>query len=91
MPISVKKLESEGKEVTKVKNRPAQDLVRKFLEDNAEHAFMQSEIGAELGMRPQQVRQCCLALEKQGVAVRKAVAVSTSNGSADRIFYSFKQ
>ena len=65
MPIDVKTLDTKGKAVSTKKNRPAQDQVLGFLKKNKDSAYMQSEIGAELDMRPQQARQILHALMKQ--------------------------
>jgi len=91
MPIDVNELEERGTDVTSVKNRHAQDTVLAFLKKNKKQAFTQRELGDNLEMRPQQVRQCCIALEKKNLAMRKSVEVPTTKGSESRIFWSLRQ
>ena len=80
MPIDVNKLETEGKDVTVVRNSNVQDSVLAFLKKNKKQAYTQKELGVELGMKPQQARQCCMALLKKDMVVRKAVDVPTESG-----------
>ena len=90
MPIDVKTLETEGREVTAQKNRPAQETVLGFLrkKENKGQAFMQKEIADEVGMKPQQVRQIMHALMKKNVVTRKTCSYTNDAGkSEDGIFW----
>ncbi len=91
MPIDVDELETKGTEVKTIKNRNAQDAVLNFLEKNKKLAYTQRELGDTLEMRPQQIRQCAIALEVKGLVVRKSCEVPTAKGTESRIFWSLKQ
>jgi len=91
MPIDVEDLQKKGTEVTTVKNRNAQDAVFAFLKKNKTQAFTQKELGDALEMRPQQVRQCAIALQDKEKVIRKQVEVPTAKGTESRIFWSLKQ
>ena len=91
MPIDVNELVSKGTEVKTVQNRNAQDTVLAFLKKNKTSAYMQKELGEALDMRPQQVRQCAIALEKKGEVIRKMLDVPTAKGTESRIFWALKQ
>jgi len=90
-PIDVNDLMEKGTEVKAVKSRHAQDSVLKYLSKNSDHAYTQGELGEALKMRPQQVRQCCVALEKKGLTVRKQVDIQTDKGTEPRIFWAILQ
>ena len=91
MPIDVEELQSKGTEVKTVKNRNAQDAVLAFLKKNKGLAYTQRELGDTLEMRPQQIRQCAIALEGKGLVIRKSVDVPAAKGTESRIFWSLKQ
>ena len=93
MPIDVNVMEQQGSEVTTtIRNSHVQDEVFTFLKKHKKEAFNQKEIGDALGLRPQQVRQCCFALMKKGKVLRKSVSVTTANGkSADIIHWTIVQ
>ena len=91
MPIDVEELNEKGTEVQSVPNRKAQDAVLGYLKKHKKQAFTQSEIAADLEMRPQQVRQCCMALTKKDLVTRKQVEVPTDKGTAQKIFWTLKQ
>jgi len=90
MPIDIETLESQGREVSERRNNNAQKEVLSFLKrkDNKGKAFMQAEVGEELGMKPQQVRQIMFALAKKDIVVRKEVSyVGKSGKEEDGIFW----
>jgi len=91
MPIDVDTLNEKGTEVKSAPNRKAQDSVLKFLRKNKNQAYTQRELADTLEMRPQQVRQCCMALQKKELVLRKQVEVPTDKGSEARIFWSLRQ
>ena len=92
MPIDVKAMEKSGKEVSVVRNAHTQDTVLAFLKKNKANAYTQAEIGSELGIKPQQARQCCHALMKKGKAGRKTVTITTDGGKPqDQIFWRYTQ
>lgn len=79
MPIDVGTLETQGTEVVgTIRNADVQDSVKKFLKKNKSSAYTQAEVAAELGIRPQQARQCLHALMKKGIVARKACDVPNS-------------
>jgi len=90
MPIDVTELEARGTEVTTAKNRDAQDAVLAFLKKHKKEAFTQGELGTQLEMRPQQVRQICMALNKKEIVIRKSVEVATPKGTKSQIFWTIK-
>ena len=91
MPIDVDELNAKGTEVNTAPNRAAQDAVLAYLKKHKKQAFNQTELGKELEMRPQQVRQCCLALMKKELATRKQVEIATEKGTKQQIFWTLKQ
>jgi transcription initiation factor IIE alpha subunit len=90
MPIDVEELVSKGKDVSTIRNRNAQDAVLSFLKKHKKEAFTQSELGTQLEMRPQQVRQICIALEKKNIAVRKQLEEAGPKGPVQRIYWAIK-
>ena len=91
MPISTEDLMETGTEVTVVQNRKAQDSVLGLLTKHKKQAFTQREIADELGMKPQQARQCCVALAKKNVVIRKQVEIPVKDGTENRSFWTLKQ
>ena len=91
MPISIKEMETNGKEIAAIDNRPVQKEVLALLQENKGQAFMQGEIADTLDIVPQQARQCLIALEKKDKVERKAVPTETKSGrSVDRIHWRVK-
>ena len=82
-PIDVSAMEQNGKEVSNVRNAHTQDEVLAFLKKNKKHAYTQAELGIELSIKPQQARQCCMALQKKGLTVRKEVDVVVASGKTE--------
>ena len=91
MPIDVEELESKGTEVKTIQNRKAQDAVLGHLKKHKKQAFTQKELADALDMRPQQIRQCCMALGKKELVIRKQLDVPTEKGTEARIFWTLKQ
>ncbi len=91
MPIDVDELNTNGTEVKTIQNRKAQDAVLKHLKKNKTQAFTQKELAVALEMRPQQIRQCCMALGKKELVIRKQVEVPTEKGTESRIFWTLNQ
>jgi len=90
MPIDVSVMDESGTEVKTIRNAAVQDEVLSFLKKNKKSAYTQKEIGEELGIRPQQARQCCFALQKKGVVDRKAVPITKDNGkTVDEIHWCY--
>jgi len=91
MPIDVDTLNKSGTEVKTIQNRKAQDSVLNYLKKHKKSAFTQRELGDALKMRPQQIRQCCIALGDKELVIRKQVEIPTDKGTENRIFWSLKQ
>ena len=90
MPIDVETLESQGREVSEQRNKHAQKEVLAFMrmKNNKGKAFMQAEVAAEVGMKPQQVRQIMFALAKKNIVTRKEVSyVNKAGKEEDGIFW----
>ena len=73
-------MKEEGKDVRSIQNRPVQDDVLGFLRDHKDMAYTQKEIADELGIVPQQARQCLHALLKKHSVARKGYDVVGKSG-----------
>jgi len=82
-PIDVSAMEQNGREVSNIRNAQTQGEVLAFLKKNKKSAYTQAELGVELGIKPQQARQCCIALQKKGLTTRKEVDVVVASGKTE--------